>query len=102
MVIDRILRLEHDADLAPVQRQPQVGFELIGVELATALLGGKDANALTPALPRIGQCSARSSQQLGRIILRPCLRDTAARNQADQMIPALNYRLIASINCRAR
>ena len=86
MVIDRILRLEHDADLAPVQRQPQVGFQLVGVELAAALLGGKDANAFTPALSRIGQCSPGPPQQLGRIILRPRLRDTASRNQTDQMV----------------
>ena len=84
--MDRILRLEHDADLAPVQRQAKVRLQPVGVDLPALLVGGQYANALAPGLPRIGQRHARAPQQMSRVILAARLGDAASRDQADQVI----------------
>ena len=82
----RILRLEHDADFAPIQRQAQVSFQPVGINLPTLFFRRQDANALAARLPCIGQRHTGPPQQMRRIILAARLRDTASRDQANEVI----------------
>jgi hypothetical protein len=84
--VNGILRLEHDAYLSPMKRQAKIGFQLVRIDLPTALFSRKDADALPSSGPGIGQGGAGAAEQAGRVVIAAGLSDAAARRQADEVI----------------